>query len=166
MKKIIVLLLCMISVLNFQSLASSMEVPSGTPILITSDKEIDGDDVKLGQSIDFTTLDPVKINGRIVIKSGTQVTGQVIKRKNNNICGVAGEVQIGNFKLKTAQGDMLNLRGIMQDKGNARTWVNSGLIFIVTIPLIFIKGEDGKIAPGASQVLYTIGDFSVPTANL
>ena len=109
-----------------------------------------------GQNVDFVVLDPVTINGTIVIKSGTHVTAQVTKKKNNCILGIPGEIQIGNFKLINSNNDVINLRGTIVDKGTNRAWANIG--WIIVWPLLFIKGNDGKVPAGSYHILYTIGD--------
>lgn len=162
MKKILSLFLILL--FNTQSIiyaASTNIIPAGTPVSVGIDKEIDADDIKLGQLVEFTTLEPVKVNGVVVIKPGTLVTGQITKRKNNCLFGVPGEVQVGNFQVRTDKGDIVNLRGNVGDKGDNRYWVNAGLIWIVTLPMIFIKGNDGKIAPGTKEMLYTVNEINL-----
>lgn len=133
-----------------------IRIPAGTAVTVYLEKEIDADDVREGQNVDFVVLDPVTINGTIVIKSGTHVTAQVTKKKNNCILGIPGEIQIGNFKLINSNNDVINLRGTIVDKGTNRAWANIG--WIIVWPLLFIKGNDGKVPAGSYHILYTIGD--------
>ena len=49
---------------------------------------------------------------------------------------MAGEIQIGNFLLFTEDNQQIYLRGIMQNKGIGREWVNIGWFFL--FPLLFI----------------------------
>ncbi len=138
-------------------LAKEIKIPAGTPIMIYSEKEIDADDVKMNENISFVVQNPVYVNDKIVIKADTEVVGQVIKRKNNSILGISGEIQVGNFKIKHSN-QVINLRGTIINKGDNRAWVNLGWIFWITLPMVFIKGNDGKIPAGTYQMLYTIGD--------
>ena len=164
LKRILAIILFFI-LINFQIapiLASTIKVPDGTPITICTDEEIDADDVQLSQQVDFFVQQPVYINGQLVVKTGTLVTGQVSKLKNNSIFGISGEIQINNFQLKHSN-SVIYLRGNIQNKGQNRAWVNAGWLFFVTLPLIFVKGNDGKIPTGTYQTLYTVGDNYIET---
>lgn len=163
-KKILSILFCLTLLLlqNLTAVAQTIRIPAGTPITIYVEEEIDADDVQLNQNINFMVLDPIYINNKLVIKSGTSVTGQVIKLKNNSILGISGEIQIGNFRIADSN-QVINLRGNITNKGTNRAWVNVGWFFWVALPLIFIKGNDGKISAGTYQILYTIGDNFIDT---
>ena len=50
------------------------------------------------------------------------------------------------------------LRANISNKGTNRAWVNVGWFFWVAFPLLFVKGNDGKISAGTYQILYTVGD--------
>ncbi len=157
MKKIFAMLLFATLMLNNVVLA--LEIPAGTPLIVTADKEIDADNIKLNQTVFFSTIEPIKVNGKTAIKSGAKVTGQVIKIKNNALIGLPGEIQVGNLKLQTPQGDYVNINGNISDKGNGRYWANAGWLFL--FPLLFIKGDDGKIQAGMPNTLHTLEDYKV-----
>ena len=159
MKKVltIIMFLIMFGVQSIPVFAVETKIPANTPIIVYSEEEIDADDVKLNQNVSFRVQSPVSINNKTVIKAGTEVIGQVTKRKNNSILGIPGEIQIGNFKINNGE-QFINLRGTITDKGENRAWVNVGWLFWVTLPVVFIKGNDGKIQAGQEQILYTIGD--------
>ena len=150
---------------QISSRASEIKIPAGTAVTVSVEREIDADDVQEGQNIDFIVLDPVTIDGTPVIKSGTPVIAQVINKKNNFIFGIPGELEVGNFKLFNQNNGIINLRGSILDKGTHRAWANIG--WILVWPLLFIKGNDGKIPAGTFKILYTIGDsyFKVNDAS-
>ena len=164
-KKILSVFLCLlITAMQNLVFAQSIKIPAGTPITVYVDKEIDADEVQAEQNIDFVVQDPVYINNKLVIKSGTTIIGQVTKLKNNSILGIPGEIEVSNFRLKDSN-QIINLRGNIVNKGTNRTWVNVGWFFWIALPLLFVKGNDGKIPVGTYQVLYTIGDNYI-TPNL
>ena len=143
---------------NYQNY-SRVKIPAGTAISIYVEREIDADDVVEGQTVDFIVQYPVKVNNITVINSGTRVTGQITKKRNNFILGIPGEIQIGNFKLYLQDGNIVTLRGESRNKGEGRYWGNIG--WIMVWPLLFVKGADGKIPAGTSQVVYTNNDAYV-----
>ncbi|MBR3888976.1 hypothetical protein IKJ53_00520 [bacterium] len=140
------------------SFSKTITIPAGTPVTVMCEKEIDADDVKVDEIVECIIKENVKVNNVTVLKAGTPVQGKIIKKKNNCICGVAGEVQIGDFYIKLKDNNYINLRGAIADKGESRAWVNAGWIFWITLPMVFIKGNDGKIKTGTYSVLYTIDD--------
>lgn len=137
--------------------AQRIVIPSGTPVSAYVDKMIDADDVTEGQEVTLLVQEPVKIDGTTVIKANTPILAQVTKRKNNCIFGIPGEIAIGNFKIQMRDGTILNLRGSISHKGQNRYWVDFVAWFFLW-PVLFVKGEDGKIQSGVHQMLYTVGE--------
>lgn len=160
-KKLISIILCLVIMFSNAGtiLAKDVFIPPGTAVVVYTENEIDADDVSAGQNLDFIVQESVIIDDITVIPSGTHVNAQVTKRKNNFILGIAGELQVGNFKIKAASDNIINLRGVIIDKGANRAWCNIGWFFL--FPLIFIKGNDGKIPAGTYQIVYTIGSNEI-----
>ena len=160
--RVMILFLCFLICFTPMNIAfaNELKIPAGTPITVYVNEEIGADEVQIDQNINFLVQDPVYINNKLAIKSGTLVVGQVIKLKNNSILGIPGEIQIGNFRINDSN-KIINLRGTIIDRGTNRTWVNVGWFFWVALPLIFIKGNDGKISAGTYQILYTVGDHYI-----
>ena len=144
--------------------SNTITIPAGTPIVVYTEHEIDADDVRKGESLEFIVLEPLKINGIQVIKAGTRVMAQVVYRKNNFIFGVPGRLEVGNFHVLNPQTGAISLRGSIIDKGENRFLCNIGWLFLT--PLLFIKGDDGKIPAGAYQTLYVAGDTQVELSDL
>lgn len=157
--KFLLLFLLNILIMQNATFASSVQLPSGTPVVIYSENKIDADEVSENDTLDFIVQDNVRINNKIVIKSGTNVTGQIIKKKNNFILGLPGEIQIGNFSLIAEDNQQIYLRGTMQNKGTGREWANIGWFFL--FPLLLIRGDDGKIEAGRYQIMHTINDVTL-----
>lgn len=166
MKKIFASLICTILILNYHALAiaSIIEMPAGTPVSLSFDKTLDADEIKEGDKVDLTVVEPVKINGFVAIKAGTPVTGEIVHLKNNGILGIPGEIKVGNIVLKTSQGDIIRFRGTIDDKGIRRGWANIG--WILVWPLIFVKGDDAKIVSGSYRMMYTAGDYTISDSSL
>ena len=158
MKKIIIAILTFVFV---QSFACALNVPSGSIITIQPQNEIDADDYKTGDTINFTLVQPLKYNNNIIIKAGSEVTGTVVKNKNNGCFGIPGEIQISNFRIIDANQGDVRLRGSVISKGESKYWVNVGWIFLITIPMVFIKGQDAKVPMNSTYMLYTAEDIDI-----
>ncbi len=151
MKRFIIGLL---TILLLQIQVFALNMPSGTPVVVKSQNLIDADEVKEGDNVKFTVIQPVKVNNEIVINTGTEVIAKIIKRKNNGILGIPGNIEIGEFNILTPENEIIRLTGIVTDAGEGRYWANVGWIFV--FPLLFIKGNDAKIPVNRTFILYTI----------
>ena len=156
MKKIFTLFLLGLF-MQIQVYAST--IPSGTLVVIQPQNMIDADEVRVGDTVSFVVVEPVKHDGQVIIKAGSEVLGTVTKRRNNSILGIPGELEVSDFKLKTQNGNMIRLRGAILDKADNRYWANIGWVFV--FPLLFIKGNDGKIMQNTTHMLYTAEDINL-----
>ena len=145
--------------LLLQSQIYAATIPEGTMLVVQPQKEINADNVKEGDRVNFTVVQPVKVNNEIIIKSGKEVTAEVVKKRNNGILGIPGELELGNFELLTSNNDIIRLRGTVVDKGEGRYWANVGWFFL--FPILFIKGDDGKIRVNSTHRLYTVEDINL-----
>lgn len=156
MKKILsVILLSLV----LQSYVCATTIPSGTLVVVQPQYEIDADDLKTGDTVKFSVVQNVKVDNKVVIKSGTEVIAKTTKVKNNGILGIPGELQISDFQILTENNEIIRLRGTILDKGTERYWANVGWFFM--FPLLFIKGNDGKIQLNTAHNLYTLEDITL-----
>lgn len=156
MKKFI----CLVLSLSFLSLqASAIILPEGKAISIKPIEELDADNLKQGETVTFEVANPVKVNGNVVVKQGTEVTAQVARLKNNFILGIPGELELTNFQLITGNNDTIPLRGKVSDKGEGRYWAHIGWFFL--FPLLFVKGGDGKIPATVQYTMYTMEEVDL-----
>jgi len=153
MKKTIAMLLLLFTT-HVQTFANTL--PAGTAVQVQPKTKIDADKVKEGELVDFIVTIPVKVDGKVVIKAGTAVVGQITKKKNNFIFGVPGEIEVGNFKIYEQENNVIPLHGLISDEGNNRYWAHIGWFFL--FPILFVKGDDGKIPKNLNYVLYTVDD--------
>ncbi len=147
------------TVLLLQVQALAVVIPDSTPVIVQPMQLVDADDYKLGDQVKFTVLQPVKINGDVVIKSGTEVLAQTTKKRNNFILGIPGEIEVGNFHIVTPSNEIIRLRGSIGDKGDGRYWAHIGWFFL--FPILFVKGNDGKIPANTTLILYTVEEVNL-----
>ena len=151
----------LISVMLLQIQAFALTIPKGTLVLVRATKTIDADNVKVGDNVNFITVKPVKAGDNVLIPQGTEVNAKVTTRKNNGILGIPGEIEVSEFYILMPNNEIMYLSGIVSDKGVGRYWVNAGWVFIITLPMLFIKGNDGKIQPNSNYMLYTADDMNI-----
>lgn len=158
MKKILAVLL-LFALIQVQTFA--LTIPQGTLVLVQASNTIDADRVKIGDTVSFKTTKPVKVDGKVVINAGKEVNAKVINKKNNGILGIPGEIEVGEFRIITQNNEIIYLDGKIADKGKDRLWANTGWLFIITFPMLFIKGDDGKIYSINEHMLYTAEDVTL-----
>jgi hypothetical protein len=145
--------------LSFLSPALAETLPTGTPIQIALDKEVDHDEVKVGEVVPAHVIAVVKQDGKVVFHVGTPVKGTVTRRKNNSICGVPGSIELGNFKISGVDGQIVPLTGNYQRKGDSHIIGSLVGAYFILFPL-FIKGQDGIIESGAEATMYTAQEWA------
>ena len=155
MKKILAGILASLS---FCSYCSALTLPQGTAVVVQAQKIIDADEIKEGDNVLFKTIQPIKASGKTIFNEGTEVNARVVKRKNNGILGISGELEIGEFQI-VSNNNIIRLSGTITDKGEGRYLANVGWIFV--FPLLFIKGNDAKIFTTNSYILHTIEDIDL-----
>ena len=131
-------------------------LPSETDITIRPKQEINADYIKEGDTVIFETVENVLNDDKIVISKGTSVFGKVKKKRNNFIFGTPGYITLGDFEMRANDGSKVTLSGTISNMGTARYW--TVLPGVLVIPLLFIKGNDGKISGNTIYTLYTVGD--------
>ena len=140
---------------------SAVTPAEGTAYCISAQKEIDADEVKEGGTVIYV-LQPVKVNGHVgsVIKSSTGSTAQVVKRKTT--CYFRYSVRnTGKIISKFLHPIMKSsdFAGSIIDKGDSKYWAHVGWFFL--LPLLFVKGNDGKIPVNTSHTLYTMENIEL-----
>jgi len=157
MKKLFAILLLMLLPLQ----AGAVVLPQGSAVVVQAQKLIDADEVKIGDNVNFTVSQPVKAHGKVVLPIGTEVTGKIIHKKNNGILGIPGKLEISEFQIVTPDNKTILLSGNVCDEGNNRYWANAGWLFIITLPLIFVKGNDAKIQQSNYYILHVVEDVDL-----
>ena len=158
MKKILSIMF-MALLLQMPLVAGATTLQQGSVVVVQPQKLVDADDYKEGDTVKFLVLQPVKVNGEIVIKSGTEVLATVVKKKNNFIFGGPGEIQLDNFHIYTKDNEIIRLRGSVIDKGEGKYWAHIGWFFL--FPILFVKGNDGKIQANTNHTLFTLEDINL-----
>ena len=133
--------------------ALSIEVPAEITVTIRPSQEINADNLRVGDTILFQTVENVMNGNDVVFKRGTEVSAIVKRKRNNFIFGAPGEILIGNFQVWADDGSRVALDGSVANMGTARYWIILPGIFVP--PLFFVKGNDAKIAPSSTFTLYT-----------
>jgi PEGA domain len=137
----------------------------GTPIRLRLTRALSSADCKTGDRIDFEVMDPVVLDGIIVVPQGGIAWGTVTDAEHKKTMGRAGKLDLALVALKLANSDKANLRAVKETKGGGHTGAMTGAIVATAIVLwpaaplfLFMHGKDVKIPQGTEITAYVDGD--------
>ena len=147
--------------------AEKVAVPSGTRVfieldqLVTSKKKHNAE----GSFVRAHVWRDVIVDGRNVVKAGTQAMVQVGDIKGAKVAGVKGFVELKALQVPAVDGSDVMLAGGYDRSGKSLVALSVALAVIVFVPLIFLKGKQAKLQPGtifdamvANQVNVEVAD--------
>lgn len=133
----------------------------GTIIRVKSLAEISSKTAKEGDRADFAIAEDVEINGKIVIKQGTLVDGNIESVQKAKGLGKQGSITVNFLKVKAADGSTVPIRSTKnaiqgENKGGA-----SVALALVLSPLFLLKkGKEAIIPEGKILSLYVDKDVN------
>ncbi len=126
---------------------------------------------KQGDTVDFETLDDIKLGDSLVIPKGSLASATVTEAANKKSMGRAGKISINVDHLRLPSGEKLALRGVKDMKGASHTGAMTGaivatsIVFFPAAPLfLFVKGKDITIPKGHEVTVYTNSDYMPATS--
>ncbi len=134
-------------------------MPSGTPVKVKLSEKINGQDLVEGSDIDFIVVDDVKVDGVVIIESGTLGSAQVIKARKNGFIGQPGELVIGEFSVKSVFGDKIYLKGIVANEGQSKQMTSLIVGLFVCFPFLLMKGDKAELPAGLEKTVFTGSDY-------
>ena len=147
-----------------QTAAQSNVLRSGTEITMRTRTELTSRSSRVGERFELEVVDPVTLNGQIVIPGGSIATGEVTRVRGKGMWGRRGilETRLVNVRVGDRQ---IRISGAAGDRGRAGT---AGVVAsIVVIPVVgfFVTGTSAVIPPGTTTVGYTDEDIPVVFAG-
>ncbi|HZE70012.1 MAG TPA: hypothetical protein VE135_10870 [Pyrinomonadaceae bacterium] len=150
------------------SVVTAITVPDGTALEVEVAYTVSSADVEEGTPISFNVVQPIKINGVIVIARGARATARVTKAKKGGSWGRAGQLAWTMQDVIAVDGSRIPLQFGKSTKGDSKggtvatAMVVTGLIFLPAAPLWgFKKGKDAKVPAGRRFDVMVHGDTVV-----
>ena len=135
-----------------------VKIPKSTVIDIEAAYRISSQEIKTGEPLSFRVVNPVRIDGLIVIDSGATATGRVMKASRGGHFGKAGRLAWLIENVTAVDGTNVPLEGsgrIVGDSKGARVAtqmaITGGLLWpIAPVALLhgFKRGENAYLAQG------------------
>jgi len=152
-------ILCILTLMFSSSLtvaATTVTLPTGTPVIAEVMEDIHPAIVATGDKILFRVGKDVKVGGCTVIKKGANIVGQVAEAKEKEYGGQAGRIIVSFRHVQAVDGQDIALSGSSRREGDDKMIESVGLGLVCCPLFLLMKGEEGVITAGQTVMVYTI----------
>jgi hypothetical protein len=144
----------------------------GTPIHLKLGRTISSADAKVGEEVDFETIEDVAVEGIIVVPKGSLAMATVTSAEHKKSMGRAGHLNINIDSVRLVDGEKAALRATEGGKAGGHVGAMTGaivatsIVFFPAAPLfLFIHGKDLTIPKGTEITAYVDGDMTLRIAR-
>ena len=155
---------------------AAAEVPilrEGTPVRMRLGRTVSSSDANVGDTVDFETLDDVKVGSITLIPKGSSALGTVTEAVSKRRMARGGKLSINIDYVRLPNGGKLPLRGVQAGKGGGHVGAMTGamvataVVFFPAAPLfLFMHGKDMTIPKGHEVTVYTNTDYEITSSTL
>lgn len=131
-------------------------LPANTEIVLrmSDDLTSKGGKIDAGHMFRLTVAYDIRVQGTIVIPSGTPAVGEVTKRTGKGVFGKSGKMEV-ELRHVDLNGRRIPVTGKFRQEGEGNTLAAVGAIFL-TAPLLFVTGKSAVIPRGRELTGYTV----------
>ena len=140
--------------------AEKITVPAGTLVTVRTSGMLNPKTNKSGDTVEFIVIQDVKVNDRVVVKSGALARGQITESKKSGVVGMPAKIGVELQAVKAVDGTMIPIRASKSSEGEDKV-VLVVVLTLICLPLILIKGGDAQISAGTSFDALTLGTAEV-----
>jgi hypothetical protein len=152
-----------LTVACFSTCYAQVTIPDGTKLRVRLDQPLSSSTAEVGQAVELTVAEAIKVNGAVVIKEGARVTGTVTEAVPKRRMGRAGKLDFSIDRVNAADGEWIPIRYSLQKKSGESHAVRTGIItagvaiaFWPAAPvMLLMKGKDININKGVSFDVFT-----------
>ena len=143
------------------ALASGAVLPNNTPVTIQANSIYTPDSLTVGDSVDFSTVNAITLNGKTVIAAGSPVTAAVQKAHKRGRIGIPAEIVLGDFYTVPTKGTKVPLTGTISKRAKSKIALSVTLSLVVIPLFLLMKGKDTAIEQGYQTTVYTTGSVGL-----
>ena len=145
-----------------------VRVPDGTEVEIELKNNASGQELKVGDIVDFTVVRPVQVNGVTVIEKGASARARITTAKKAGHWGKAGKLEWAMQDVQAMDGNRLPARFTKREVGDSKggTVAVGAVATTVLFPPAALlwglkKGKPAIIAAGNRYTVFVHGDANV-----
>jgi hypothetical protein len=105
-----------------------VELPAGTAISVRLSDTVDSESATEGQSVSATVTSDVAVDGKVVVPSGSRVTGRVSEVRPARRFGGQSYVAVTFTEVETPDGDDIPVEGRLEDSGKKQVGKDTATI--------------------------------------
>ena len=131
-------------------------LPANTEIVLrmSDDLTSKGGKIDAGHMFRLTVAYDIRVQGTIVIPSGTPAVGEVTMRTGKGVFGKSGKMEI-ELRHVDLNGRRIPVTGKFRQEGEGNTLAAVGAVFL-SAPLLFVTGKSAVIPRGRELTGYTV----------
>jgi hypothetical protein len=131
-------------------------LPANTEIVLrmSDDLTSKGGKIDAGHMFRLTVAYDVRVQGTVVIPSGTPAVGEVTMRTGKGVFGKSGKMEV-ELRHVDLGGRRIPVMGKFKQEGEGNTLAAVGAIFL-SAPLLFVTGKSAVIPRGRELTGYTV----------
>lgn len=141
--------------------ADKIKIPERTVIPVKLSQHLKGDQVTVGQSVDFEVARDIIIDDFIVIKRGAPAYGDIITAEKGGYVSIGGKIGLNIDYCKAIDGSKVYLKSILQKKGKSSMGGTIAVSVIVCPLFLLMRGEEAELPIGTQFKSYTENDVFV-----
>src|SRR4051812_24156780 len=125
-------------------------------------------DLRVGRTIEMDVLQPVLLNGQVVIAGGSRAVGEITSVRNKGMWGKSGGFT-GRVLYVEANGRQIKLNGSFTDRGETGTGGVVAAVALLPIAGFFVTGTSAHLPPGTHVTAFVAEEipitFGQPATN-
>jgi hypothetical protein len=150
----------------------AVTIPEGTRVRVRLDESISSATAEKGQTVVFSTTDPVMVGNEVVIPEGAMVTGTITEAQPKRHMGRAGKLDFSIDRVKAADNEWVPLRYTLNRESGDSHAVRTGVItagvaavFWPAAPVfLLMKGKDVTVNKDVVFDVFTDKNYVVAAA--
>ncbi|SPF56477.1 hypothetical protein SBA4_870025 [Candidatus Sulfopaludibacter sp. SbA4] len=85
-------------------------IPDGTKVRVRLEENLSSETAELGQTVDFSVTQEVRVGDAVVIANGARATGSIVKAEQRRRLGRSGQLDFTIERIQLVDGNWLNVR--------------------------------------------------------
>lgn len=120
---------------------AEVKVSDGTEIEIELQRNISGQEVNVGDVVDFTVVRPVQVNGVTIIDKGAPARGRITTAKKSGRWGKAGKLEWAMQDVQSVDGNRIPARFTKRSVGDS----SGGTVAVAAVATTVLLGPVGLL---------------------
>lgn len=144
----------------------------GTPVHLSLTQQVSSANAKVGDAVNFDTVEDVRLGDTVVIPKGSHALGKVTTVVPKRHMGRPGKLDMSIEYVRLPSGEKLALSGSPSETGKGHQGRMAGAMVATSIVVwpaapffLFMHGKDITIPAGQAVTVYTAEDYDITKAK-